>query len=48
MAEKKEQPAPDAAVAVSAADLKRLIDAAVKHVGNDPELGAAIAPFRAA
>lgn len=40
-----ETPAPDAAVAVSVPDLKRLLAAAGKHAGKDADLAVALAPF---
>lgn len=44
---KRARPAPDAALAVNAADLHDLLAAASKHAADDPSLAAAIAKFEA-
>lgn len=44
---RRARPAADAAVAVSAAHLEELLDAARKHAEDDPDLAAAVAHFKA-
>lgn len=46
--DKRSAPALDAALAVSAAKLEQLLQAAEKHAAKDAELAAAIAHFRPA
>lgn len=44
---KRGRPAPDAGLAVNAARLHDLVEAAAKHAAKDPELAAALTHFEA-